>query len=756
MQVFRRWKMHLVNKNLITTMSSTRDLTSMRNSSNMLQIIRRKTDMMRPLNILKHKSMYSTLNKNFPITNNRPLLPTVLNKYKDKNMLMTSKQYSQKSDISEALNDIEQALSGIDKNTKIIEDKIIKEAMKKEGFGARLRYFLLRQNRPFNVDEITAFFSWILMGNFIWIFIGTTTFFGVLIYIVNWLDDGEIERILLKKLLTFDNKLNIDLSDQNFKASWEDGKIKIRNLKVLSNPIDSEKEHLNYKLFISEINLTLSFNKWLDGYGLIDTIEIEGLQGDVNIFDGDELILDDSFNDRYELNHIKVKHSKINFHSEKFLNKPIELVVFNCDMDRLRRSWMVYDFLNANTMFGSLDGSLFTLHKRQHRFAHFSGMDLHNETDDYNNVRLNTVNEDRAGYCNKIANDGGKSEVCVNNKNNNTSNNNENIVDGDLNDEGGDDLWKKITRLRIDMLDLSFLNNENSKLNWINSGKAEVIIDIMLPNEEETSKCHTSREKKIQFSIEGFKKMCDSLYKKLLEDDYYGEDGNDSIEINKYVVIDMKIKYYNLSARLPEELPCSSLTGLPYMTWQDLQSLVTFINDEKFGLSSSKFVVDHNEEGSIEKGNEIDSDELLNEDDTDIDDAASSMGNSDDGGDGSEDKDIGGITNGKMRMLPPIKFRIVQNLKDFEYVDLPSLLSFSSMKKPDADMCDERVMKSFVNTNKFIDNSIIEVLALLLVYKEEIQTRLIDMYSRRSGFEILFNNFILGNLILVGLGSFVI
>jgi hypothetical protein len=33
---------------------------------------------------------------------------------------------------------------------------------------------------------------------------------------------------------------------------------------------------------------------------------------------------------------------------------------------------------------------------------------------------------------------------------------------------------------------------------------------------------------------------------------------------------------------------------------------------------------------------------------------------------------------------------------------------------------------------------------------------LIDMYSRRSGFEILFNNFLLGNLILVGLGSFVI
>ena len=42
-----------------------------------------------------------------------------------------------------------------------------------------------------------------------------------------------------------------------------------------------------------------------------------GLEGDINIFkDEDILLLDESFNDKYELNHIKVKHSKINFHSE--------------------------------------------------------------------------------------------------------------------------------------------------------------------------------------------------------------------------------------------------------------------------------------------------------------------------------------------------------------------------------------------------------------------------------------------------------
>ena len=659
-----------------------------------------------------------------------------------------------------------------------------KAAKTKLGIGARVKYFLLRQNRPFNVDEITAFFSWILMGNFIWIIIGTTTFFGVLIYILNWIGDGEVEKLVLKKLLTFDNKLKVDFSGPNFKATWEDGKIKIRNLRVQSTARDNA--HLNYQLDIAEINLTLSSSKWLDGKGLIDGIEIEGLQGDVNMFDGAELMLDESFHDNYELNHLKVKHSKISFHSETLFNKPLELVVFNCDMGRLRRKWMVYDFLNANTMFGSLGGSLFTLHKRQHRFAHFSGMDLHDEVDDYSNSTLNSVNESRqlGGAPADLGTSGGSRFGGMKYKVSNDSNDSNDTMsehsgsrmgartDGDA--EG--DFWKKITRLRIDMLDLSFLNHEHSKLNWIESGKAEVIFDIMLPNDDDGcgdggrtyfgGNSSLKKDLNFEFSADGVKQMLQTVYRKLTDGDASGNAGGPGVsnpaEMNKYVVIDMKINYFNLTAKYPGTLPCSSLTGLPYLTAKDLQSLVTFINDEKFGLSSSRFGQLSNDLGHEE----------LPDTDTDGGDAdltnnhtaaAGSSGAAGGDGDDVEADDLdtddlveNGLLHGdSVRTLPPIKFRIVQNLNDFEYLDLPSLLSFTSMERPEPG-CDEKTLRSFVNTNKFIDSSIVEVLALLLVYKDEIQTRLLDMYSRRSGFEILFNNFILGNLILVGLGSFVI
>ena len=57
------------------------------------------------------------------------------------------------------------------------------------GFWSRLRvrfkWFSIRSGRPFNVDEISAFFSWVLLGHVLWIVLGTTTFFSLAILAVN-------------------------------------------------------------------------------------------------------------------------------------------------------------------------------------------------------------------------------------------------------------------------------------------------------------------------------------------------------------------------------------------------------------------------------------------------------------------------------------------------------------------------------------------------------------------------------------------
>ena len=57
------------------------------------------------------------------------------------------------------------------------------------GFWSRLKvrfkWATIRSARPFNMDEIYAVFSWILFGHFIWIIVGTTTFFSLAILFVN-------------------------------------------------------------------------------------------------------------------------------------------------------------------------------------------------------------------------------------------------------------------------------------------------------------------------------------------------------------------------------------------------------------------------------------------------------------------------------------------------------------------------------------------------------------------------------------------
>lgn len=57
------------------------------------------------------------------------------------------------------------------------------------GFWSRLKvrfkWFSIRSARPFNADEIGAFFSWVLVGHVLWIFLGTTTFFSLAILAVN-------------------------------------------------------------------------------------------------------------------------------------------------------------------------------------------------------------------------------------------------------------------------------------------------------------------------------------------------------------------------------------------------------------------------------------------------------------------------------------------------------------------------------------------------------------------------------------------
>lgn len=57
------------------------------------------------------------------------------------------------------------------------------------GFFERLRirtkWVMIRQMRPYNLEDIMAFFSWLFVGHVLWIVLGTTTFLSIAILLVN-------------------------------------------------------------------------------------------------------------------------------------------------------------------------------------------------------------------------------------------------------------------------------------------------------------------------------------------------------------------------------------------------------------------------------------------------------------------------------------------------------------------------------------------------------------------------------------------
>ncbi|GME87546.1 unnamed protein product [[Candida] boidinii] len=264
-------------------------------------------------------------------------------------------------------------------------------------------------------------------------------------------------------------------------------------------------------------------------------------------------------------------------------------------------------------------------------------------------------------------------------------------------------------------------------------------------------------------------------------------------EINKYVVIDLKIQFQDLKANYPDNLPCSSLNKVPYVSQKDLNSLITFINDKKFGFGSSNSFDDtintdtnsglgtHHQHHPHNYGTLMDKD--LDENPFDGSDlewlADNTLSNT------STFQNLP-VQFQSHYTIPPIKFRIVKNLKELEKLDILSLLTLSDYNQPNElneilnefkdknqilfnndyynlnntnEFINSNLFKkyqSYFNTNNLIDSIMIEILSTMVIYKEELQDLIIHTYTKRSNFDILFNNFMLGNLLIVGLGAFVI
>lgn len=280
------------------------------------------------------------------------------------------------------------------------------------GFWSRLKvrfkWFSIRSVRPFNVDEIGAFFSWILLGHVLWIILGTTTFFSLAIFAANTVFAQETLARWVGNYITKSSGVRV-IFESAIVPKWGDGVITFKNVFVskrpgqrtgdvkkgspdneaaavaaaiesagdstVQNALLNHPEDANFTQFdlsIGTVNVTLSFRKWFNGKGLLRDVEVKGVRGviDRSSVHYDDLTVDprsyrhEHSTGDFEIDSFKMEDLLVTVHQPGRF-RPFPVSIYNCELSRLRRQWLFYDFLSANVMSGCIDDSLFAIHPAQ-------------------------------------------------------------------------------------------------------------------------------------------------------------------------------------------------------------------------------------------------------------------------------------------------------------------------------------------------------------------------------------------------------
>lgn len=385
-------------------------------------------------------------------------------------------------------------------------------------------------------------------------------------------DDGFLS-YLSGAILSHGLGVKIVFEQGNVVPELQDGMLKFKNVKVYSTKTKGETQNLLFSAAILELNMSLSFKKWYDGQGLIYNLEIFGMhakvyknedlpmadlqllpadksiplssmamsfsryndttnvQNDINehnieVLENLRHVPKSSFIDsNYSLEHVKLHDSYIELYENQD-KTPFQISIFNCDMPRVRGNRLLIDFFNASNVTGAVNNSMFTIHKHQ------------------------------------------------------------TFLDSD-----------NVVRFKLDGINMGTLSKANPQLkfNWIANGKAEIVADIRLPNLDEREDADEST------LISGFFKKAFNDFKDMTSPQ---ETGNSSTENEsnllkgaitaiyetfknqqeqisndtEYVIVNFKVKFTDLKATLPLHLPTASSTKTPFITLQNLRSLIAYVN----------------------------------------------------------------------------------------------------------------------------------------------------------------------------------
>ncbi|RFU77438.1 mitochondrion biogenesis [Trichoderma arundinaceum] len=449
-----------------------------------------------------------------------------------------------------------------------------------ERFRVRFKWISIRSMRPWNIDEWGAFVSWFMLGHIVWILVGTTTFFSILIFSINTVFAQETLAQWVGDYLTQSAGVTV-VFESAIVPKWKNGVIAFRNVfvsrrpgqiessvskgssdaaavaaagrQVQHNDTDTEDDgnYTQYDVTIANVNVTLSFLNWWNGKGLLKDVEVNGVRG---VIDRTSVRWPEEQIDPLSCRH---QHQPGDFEIESFKLedllltvrqpdgfRPFSVSIYSCELPRLRKQWLFYDFLSASHMSGSFDGSLFTIHPRQ----------VHGTVSSrYQGVMMG-LEESKS--------------------------------------------WKKFNRLRIDGLKIDHLNRGvEGPFGWIYEGNVDIVADVMFPADMDDSitKVVTDFYDQLEGTVIANRyrflprapapeNMSES--ERATSEKKAQRQANESEEDRRLLIMDLRIHLNDVKAAVPLFTP-----DLSYVNQALVRPIVAYINAKKTYIPISSRII---------------------------------------------------------------------------------------------------------------------------------------------------------------------
>ncbi|GMF02601.1 unnamed protein product [Ambrosiozyma monospora] len=175
-------------------------------------------------------------------------------------------------------------------------------------------------------------------------------------------------------------------NQQFFKKRGDDTTNQLKLDEVNKDNIEfDDGNYTQFDLTIEEVNISLSFSKWLSGKGIIKECSIKGLRGLVDRTHVHWLPGDKATNYKnisrpgdWEIENLKMEDVLFTMMNPNGF-KTFQVSIYNAEVPIFRKNWLMFDMLNSKHISGCYDGSLFTINRIQRVDDFKEEMKINNE-----------------------------------------------------------------------------------------------------------------------------------------------------------------------------------------------------------------------------------------------------------------------------------------------------------------------------------------------------------------------------------------